>query len=157
MKFSGDTRFSPTKIFTHDGQSLDSTHVFDTHLNNWTSLSPYDSVAFDEGQFFINLPEVAQRLADDGKHVAIAALNSAFYRTGFSPVMDLFSRVETIKLLSSPCALCPNDGYFTMRRDNTPLIDQKLNVFRPDLIGGPESYIVLCRGCFLDRVKQQSP
>lgn len=153
MKFRGDDRYSLTKIVTHDGESMDSTHVFDSHLNNCDSLFEYDSVAFDEGQFFEKLPMVAERLADEGKHVAIAALNSTFYRSGFPPVMDLFSKVETIKLLSSPCALCSNSGYFTSRRDSTSLIDQKNAVFRP-LIGGPEAYIVLCRRCFLNRIKQ---
>lgn len=133
---------------------MDSTHVFDCQLSDWTDLSSYDSVAFDEGQFYPNLPEVAERLADEGKYVAIAALNSAFYRSGFQPIMELVSKVESIVLLSSSCAFCPNNGYFTMRRDNTPFVNQKTGIFRADLIGGPEAYVVLCRGCYLERLKE---
>lgn len=160
VKFEGDIRYCKDGyLVTHDKWKLEASHIMDSCLNNWGRLKSFDAVVFDEGQFYPTLPEVAERLADSGVDVAVTGLNSAFYRNGFPPIMELYSKAEEIVFLKTPCGNCVSkDGYFTMQRDGAPS-ERSLEDFacyRPELIGGPEMYVVLCRACYLQKLKPEN-
>jgi len=49
----------------------------------------YDVVAIDEGQFFPDIVEASEELANSGKVVIIAALDGTFQRKPFGNILNL--------------------------------------------------------------------
>lgn len=49
----------------------------------------YDVIAIDEGQFFPDIVNFSEELANRGKVVVIAALDGTFQRKPFGSILDL--------------------------------------------------------------------
>lgn len=137
-----------------------STATMLTNHDNWTStarpfkgylmtivneLKQYDVVGIDEGQFYPDIREVAEKLASEGKQVIISALNVDFRGVPFESLRDLVP--EENVLLPSVCQDCYNQqAIYSVTRDPriaAELILEKTNV----KLGGAETWKVLCRGC----------
>jgi thymidine kinase len=54
----------------------------------------YDIIGIDEGQFFENLVEFSENMANEGKMVIIAALDGTFERKAFGKVLELIPLAE---------------------------------------------------------------
>lgn len=106
-----------------------------------------DVVGIDEGQFFPDLAEVAEQLANEGLVVIVAALDATFQRKAFNNVLDIVPLAEKIIKLYAICVKCSQEAYFTER------IVDKLDV---EFIGGKESYQSVCRKCYNEAVKQKT-
>ena len=101
VKHESDTRWSSTGVIaTHSGSRLESTiavtnmsQVMDYVVN---TKSDYDLIAVDEGQFYPDLAEVADDLANLGYQVLVAALDGNFLNhptsKGFDQVINLIPR-----------------------------------------------------------------
>ena len=72
-------------------------------------------IGIDEGQFFIDIVEVAEYLSEHGKIVVIAGLDGTYERKPFNNIVDLVPKCESIKKLSAICAICGHKAFFTER------------------------------------------
>lgn len=142
IKYSNDTRYSVDDICSHDSNSIQATFSCATlsHLLHNDAVNDSDVVLIDEGQFFVDLPMVADSLANSGKIVLISALNGTFKREEFPVISQLIPKVEEIIHLKAICVVCGEDAHFTKRKDETN--------DAAELIGGEDLYEARCRKCF---------
>ena len=103
------------------------------------NVDEFDVIGIDEGQFFIDLVEMASRWSDDGKKVIVAALDATFDRKPFGNICDLIAMSDKVKKLRSICKICHKKALFNQRT----VKDAK------SVIGGIEQYRPLCRQCFI--------
>jgi thymidine kinase len=105
-------------------------------------------VGVDEGQFFDEgLVEVAERLADAGKQVIIAGLDTDYLRRPFEPIPTLCGRAEFVSKLLAVCHRCGGPGLFTQR------------IVRSDdlvVLGAQGAYEARCRSCYNPDEAEQS-
>jgi len=104
-------------------------------------------VGVDEANFMgIELVEVAGQLADSGKQVIIAGLDTDYLGRPFAPVPDLLAMAESITKTLAICMRCGNPAKHTQR-----------------LVGGDELIVVgaagmyeaRCRRCFEPGIPKQ--
>ncbi|QRM15388.1 thymidine kinase [Mudlarkpox virus] len=142
IKHCSDTRYAEENleaIYTHDKISMKA-----LSSNNLLTLIPeldkYDVIGIDEGQFFDDLVDFSETMANRGKKVIIAALNGNFKRELFGNVFKLLPLTEKITSLTAICSICKQEASFSKR------ITEDTEV---KLIGGKEVYTAVCRKCFL--------
>ena len=75
----------------------------------------FNVVAIDEGQFFNEIAEVCDRLANEGKIVIVAALDGTFQRKPFGNILNLVPLAERMTKLTAVCVGCGNEAAFTKR------------------------------------------
>ena len=86
-----DTRYSESKVVSHDSNAIVSTQV-ESASNILLMANNVDVVGIDEAQFFDNgLVEVCNRLADRGIRVIVTGLDMDFKGNPFGPVPALIS------------------------------------------------------------------
>jgi thymidine kinase len=103
-----------------------------------------DVIAFDEGQFFVDLVEIADCLTEAEKTVIIADLDGSVQRKPFGVILTLITKSESVRKLSAVCAVTGGEACFNKR-----MIDlQEL-----DVIGGLEGYSAVSRSSFIGRPK----
>lgn len=107
----------------------------------------YDVIGIDESQFFENLKHTVLDWVDNQKKIVIVAgLNGDYRREPFGEINDLTSHSETVIKLSSFCKLCKdNDNGIHVANFTKRIVKGDSQV----LIGGSESYVPVCRSCFL--------
>ena len=62
-------------------------------------LENYDVIAIDEAQFFPDIVEICEYLANQGKEVLVAALDGTFQREPFGEVLKLLPKAENVEKL----------------------------------------------------------
>lgn len=136
-----DIRYSDNNcIVSHNNISLEGLKL--NNLNqNINIMLEYDVVGIDEAQFFdeIDLVETTEFLANNGKIVIIAGLNSDFNRKSFDSISAIIPKVDTLDILYAICINCNNDASFTKKKIKSNQIIE---------IGGIELYEPVCRKCF---------
>jgi thymidine kinase len=110
-----------------------------TMKDAYDDIKQFDVIGIDEGQFFPDIVEYAERLANEGRIVIISALSGKFDRTPFGRVLELIPKAESLTMLSAKCVRCGGDAHFTARMDKSNKSDVQ--------IGGSESYEPMCRNC----------
>lgn len=139
FKPSIDKRYSESEIVSHDAQKLPSRVVKDANEIIPLSLEA-QVVAIDEAQFYKkNLVKVAKTLANMGKRVIIAGLDTDFRGEPFQPIPDLLAIAEYITKTHAICVICGNPANFTQRKTESK--DQVL-------LGTSDIYEARCRNCF---------
>lgn len=134
-----DTRYSNDEIVSHDDQKLPSRVVKDANDMIPFSLEA-QVVAIDEAQFYKkNIVKVCKTLANMGKRVIIAGLDTDYRGEPFSPIPDLLAIAEYITKTHAICVVCGNPANFTQR--TTKSKDQVL-------IGTSDIYEARCRNCY---------
>eukprot|EP00753_Platysulcus_tardus_P017368 PLAT6384.2.p1 GENE.PLAT6384.2~~PLAT6384.2.p1 ORF type:complete len:310 (-),score=79.44 PLAT6384.2:29-865(-) len=174
VKYLADKRYHDTDLATHDLQRMEArpcselSELGDDYLH-------YDVIGIDEGQFFpdvsgrclffpprdracrrccsrshchLQLGSFVDRAADQGKVVIVAALDGTFQREPFGEVCNLIPKAEAVTKLTSVCALCHADAAFTKRIGKSTEVK---------LIGGKETYMPVCRSCYVDSSRPASP
>ena len=63
----------------------------------------YQVVAIDEGQFFEDIVEFAEEMADLGIIVLVAALDGTFQRKPFNNIVNLLPIAEKVTKLTAVC------------------------------------------------------
>ena len=138
VKFRHDTRYALEEMATHDKQMIQAYPA--TKVEEIEKIyQEYDVVGIDEGQFFPDLVLWADKMAQDGKVVIVAALDATFQRKPFGPILELVPLAEKVCKLNSVCVKCGGDAVYTHRTIKCDQIE---------VIGGNEMYIPLCRTCF---------
>ena len=134
-----DTRYSKHEIVSHDDQKLPSRVVKDADEMIPLSLEA-QVVAIDEAQFYKkNLVNVCKTLANMGKRVIVAGLDTDYRGEPFYPIPELLAIAEYITKTHAICVICGNPANFTQR--TTKSKDQVL-------IGASNIYEARCRNCF---------
>jgi len=105
-----------------------------------------DVVGIDEGQFFPDLASGSEELAQSGKKVIIAGLSGTSERNGFSPIMEIIAKCDSITMLTAVCVICGRAASFTAHQGT-----MKGTV----KIGDIGEYMPMCRYCFMERYERQ--
>ena len=105
-----------------------------------TDFNPFLVIGIDEGQFFPDVVEFADRVANLRKVVLVAGLDGTFERKNFNRILELIPMAEIVNKLKAVCMGCGEDAAFTKRLAS----DDK----RIEVIGGAEKYMACCRKCY---------
>ena len=104
-------------------------------------------VGVDESNFFgSELVEVAQQLADSGKQVIIAGLDTDYMGRPFSPMPELLCMAESITKALAICMRCGNPA-----KHNQRLVESDDLI----VVGAAGMYEARCRRCFEPGVPKQ--
>jgi thymidine kinase len=142
-----DDRYSLDEIVTHSNSRMKSETVLDAgkileRLDWHTQV-----VGIDEANFFgSGLVDVATRIADDGKQVIIAGLDTDFMGRPFPPMPNLLAVAESITKTLAICMRCGNPAKHTQR-----LVESDNLI----LVGASGAYEARCRRCFEPGVPKQ--
>ena len=118
VKYANDNRYTEGEsIATHDKQMLQAVNA--TKLNDlknkFNIVDDYDVIGIDEGQFFPDIVEFAEAMANIGKTVIVAALDGTYQRKGFASILELVPLAEHVIKLTAVCMICFEDGSYTKR------------------------------------------
>lgn len=135
-----DDRYAPDEIVSHGDQRMKSEVVNDAK----DILSKLDwrtqVIGIDESNFFgPDLVDIASQLADTGKQVIIAGLDTDYLGRPFTPMPELLCLAESITKTLAICMRCGNPAKHTQRLvESTDLI----------MVGAAGMYEARCRRCF---------
>ncbi|HNY15390.1 MAG TPA: thymidine kinase [Bacteroidales bacterium] len=134
-----DTRYSETRVVSHDDKSIVSTPV--EHAAAILLLAGnVHVVGIDEAQFFDNaLVDVCNKLADRGIRVIVAGLDMDFMGKPFGPIPDVLAIAEFVTKVHAICMRCGNLAQYSFRKS-----DENQVV----VLGEKDKYEPLCRSCF---------
>jgi thymidine kinase len=142
-----DSRYSDSHIVTHSEARMKSAAVSRAEQIleqvDWRT----QVVGIDESNFFdVKLVEVAGKLADSGKQVIIAGLDTDYMGRPFTPMPELLAVAESITKMLAICMRCGNPAKHTQR-----LIECEELI----LVGASDAYEARCRRCFEPGVPRQ--
>ena len=147
IKYAKDTRYSDKCVSTHDKQMIEAVSCVSLSEIEEKAID-FDIIGIDEGQFFEEIVEFSESMANLGKTVIIAALDGTFERKPFGRILELIPLAENVTKLDAVCVEWNHLASFTKRT-----CDSK----ETELIGGDEIYRPVCRGCFLKNQSQDEP
>ena len=142
-----DNRYSDSEIVTHAAvrmrsEPVNSAGEIMAKLDWRTQV-----VGVDESNFFgPELVAVANQLADGGKQVIIAGLDTDFMGRPFVPMPDLLAVAESITKTLAVCMRCGAPAKHTQRLTGS---DELI------MVGADGSYEARCRRCFEPGVPKQ--
>lgn len=142
-----DDRYSRDEIVSHGEQRMKSEVV----TSSKEILAKMDwrtqVIGVDESNFFgPELVDVAAQLADSGKQVIIAGLDTDFLGRPFPPMPDLLCMAESITKTLAICMRCGNPAKHTQRLvESDDLI----------VVGAAGMYEARCRHCFEPGIPKQ--
>ena len=133
-----DTRFSDNSIVSHSEQSLPSVLIDD--INDILTLGKDAQViGIDEAQFFsIDIINVCDKLANNGKRVIVAGLDQDFKGIPFEPMPQLLAIAEYITKTLAICVICGNPADKTQRKTSS---GERV------IVGASNVYEARCRKC----------
>lgn len=135
-----EQRYHEADIVSHDANAITSTPV---HSASQLLLMCHDVdvIGIDEAQFFDSeLPYVCEQLANMGVRVIIAGLDMDYLGKPFGTMPQLLAIADYITKVHAICMHCgdlANHSHRTVSADHLILLGEK------------ESYIPLCRSCFV--------
>ena len=143
-----DNRYSDDEIVSHGDLRMRSEVVANAaqiiERIDWRA----EVVGIDEANFMgEKLVDVAQRLADSGKQVIIAGLDTDYLGRPFAPIPELLALAESITKTLAICVRCGNPAKHTQRlRGSDDLI----------VVGASDMYEARCRRCFEPGIPKQT-
>ncbi|MEM0961245.1 MAG: thymidine kinase [Bacteroidota bacterium] len=143
-----DTRYHDTDVVSHDATAMPSEAV---HTADPIRLlvGEADVVGIDEAQFFgVELVEVAEGLAREGRRVVVAGLDQDYLGRPFEPVPQLMAVAEHVTKLHAVCVRCGAPANHSQR-----IVASGTRV----LVGEAESYEPRCRACFQPEAVDAEP
>ena len=142
-----DDRYSATEIVTHGDARMRSEPI--TTAGEILAKLDWRTqvVGVDESNFFgPDLVTVANQLADGGKQVIIAGLDTDFMGRPFIPMPELLAVAESITKTLAICMRCGGPAKHTQRLTGS---DDLI------MVGAEGSYEARCRRCFEPGVPKQ--
>jgi thymidine kinase len=142
-----DVRYSNDEIVSHTEMRMKS----ETVANVSDMLDQLDRraqvVGIDEANFLgQDIVEVATQLADSGKQVIVAGLDTDYMGRPFPPMPDLLTLAESITKTLAICMRCGNPAKHTQRLvESSDLI----------VVGAADMYEARCRRCFEPGIPKQ--
>jgi thymidine kinase len=142
-----DNRYSEDEIVSHTDQRMKSEAI--TSVSEVISRLDWRTqvVGIDEANFFgQELVEIASQLADSGKQLIIAGLDTDYMGRPFPPMPDLLTLAESITKTLAICVRCGNPAKHTQRLvESSELI----------VVGAAGAYEARCRRCFEPGIPKQ--
>ena len=134
-----DDRFSSNHIVSHSDVKLLSS-VVKRSSDILNLAADAQVVGIDEAQFFdMEIINVAEKLASQGKRIIIAGLDQDYRGNPFEPIPQLLAIAEYITKTLAICVVCGNPADRTQR---TTQASERV------LVGAKDSYEARCRRCF---------
>ncbi|AEN03663.1 thymidine kinase [Yokapox virus] len=138
INHSSDIRYGISNVFTHDNNSYSAIQT--SKLSDLIDIvENFTVIGIDEGQFFQDIVEFCENMANKGKIVIVAALDGTFKRKPFGNVLNLIPLSETVTKLTAVCMKCFKDASFSKRIGTETEIE---------IIGGKDKYLSVCRKCY---------
>lgn len=140
-----DKRYDEHDVVSHNQNTISSIPV-ESASQILLYASDNDVVGIDEAQFFDNeLPNVCTQLANSGVRVIVAGLDMDFKGNPFGPMPKLLSIADFITKVHAICIQCGALAQFSFR---------KVKNEKQVMLGETESYVPLCRNCFVEKQKE---
>lgn len=144
FKPSMEVRYDENNIVSHDANAIQSTPV-PASSNILLLGHEVDVIGIDEAQFFDDqLPYVCETLANAGTRVIVAGLDMDYLGKPFGPMPHLLATADYISKVHAICISCGDLATHSHRIVN----DGSLI-----LLGEKDSYIPLCRTCYVKEQK----
>ena len=141
-----DTRYSDMDVVSHDLHSIPCTPVKDP-ARMLETAEETQVIGIDEAQFFDDsLINVAQELANRGKRVIIAGLDTDFKGKPFGPIPALMAVAEDVQKVHAICVKCgnlANHSHRLSKNENLVVLGEK-DVYEP-----------LCRECYNKAIAEE--
>ena len=143
-----DDRYSGDEIVSHTDQRMKSETIKDVYEISSRLDRRTQVVGIDEANFFgQDLARIATQLADSGKQVIVAGLDTDYMGRPFPPMPDLLTHAESITKTLAICVRCGNPAKHTQRLvESTELI----------VVGADGLYEARCRRCFEPGIPKQT-
>ena len=140
FKPSIDKRYEANEIVSHSGLGIPSDNVGKASEILEKLQARTEVVGIDEAQFLgEEVVDVCTRLANLGKRVIVAGLDTDYRGRPFEPMPRLLAVAEEITKLLAICVRCGNPAVHTQRMvESEELI----------VVGAADSYEARCRRCF---------
>lgn len=142
-----DDRYSADEIVSHTEMRMKSETI--TKVTDILSQLDWRTqvVGIDEANFLgQGLVEIATQLADSGKQVIVAGLDTDYMGRPFPPMPDLLTLAESITKTLAICMRCGNPAKHTQRLvESSDLI----------VVGAAGMYEARCRRCFEPGIPKQ--
>ena len=140
-----DTRYHEEQVTSHNGMGFEAKPIGAADKILYDLAPDTTVVAIDEVQFFDpGVIAVCDSLAERGKRVIWAGLDTDFRGEPFGPIPDLMARAELVDKLHAICVVCGEEASRTQRlidgrpaRSDDPVV----------LVGAAEVYEARCRQC----------
>jgi thymidine kinase len=135
-----DTRYSHDEVASHNQSRFPATNV-KTAKDIYKHVEPYTQVVgIDEAQFFDNeIVTVAQKLAESGRRVIVAGLDTDWRGLPFGPMPQLLAIADVIHKQYAICVVCGTSATRTQRT---------VSAQGQFLLGSTDSYEARCRKHF---------
>ena len=135
-----DDRHDGNHIVSHSDMKMASVNVSSAAALLDAVAADTEVVGIDEGQFFDGeLPAVCTALANAGKRVIVAGLDTDYLGRPFEPMPHLLAIAEYITKTLAICMVCGGPAGHTQR-----LVASQERV----LVGAAGTYEARCRRCF---------
>lgn len=109
-------------------------------------ISEYRVIGIDEAGMFKGLKEIVLRwVENENKTVIVAGLNGDYQRKPFGELNDLIPFCDNLVKLKPFCFSCCENGNYTDALFSKRVCNKKDTI----LVGGKDSYIPVCRECYL--------
>lgn len=140
IKPSIDDRFHGMNLASHSGNQYTGLAVSKaSDIIPLLQASPiaFDVVGIDEAQFFgEDLVDVCQTLANEGKRVIVAGLDTDYRGVPFGPIPYLMATAEFVTKVHAVCTVCGSMASRSQR-----IVDSQEQV----VVGGASAYEARCR------------
>ncbi|MEE6519386.1 hypothetical protein FKM82_031174 [Ascaphus truei] len=97
IKYARDTRYSKEMVATHDRTTMDSVSACQL-LDVLPEARVSSVIGIDEGQFFSDIVEFCEEMANEGKTVIVAALDGTFQRK-----VEVIGGADKYQSVCRPC------------------------------------------------------
>ncbi len=145
-----DSRYAGVfSVSSHDGRSVEAIPV-DSSAQIAQRIDPIAHViAIDEAQFLDHgILDVSASLAQRGRRVIVAGLDTDFRGQPFGPMAGLMAVAEVVDKLHAICVLCGAPATRTQRLiEGKPATWDSATI----MVGGREAYEARCRSCHVVR------
>ncbi|XP_012516778.1 PREDICTED: thymidine kinase, cytosolic isoform X1 [Propithecus coquereli] len=137
IKYAKDTRYS-NSFCTHDRNTMEALPACLLRDVAQEALG-VAVIGIDEGQFFPDIVDFSETMANAGKIVIVAALDGTFQRKAFGAILNLVPLAESVVKLTAVCMECFREAAYTKRLGTEKEVE---------VIGGADKYHSVCRLCY---------
>lgn len=158
INYAHDTRYSRTKLSTHDRREIPCTQALNLHevaniapniaKGNQPSIpdafAKCEVILINEGQFFKDIVDwVKCAVETHHKKVYVCGLDGDFRREAFGNWLNLIPFCDKVTKLRSYCGCCKKRPALFTHRKTDAQEQERI---------GTEEYLPVCRKCYLDKI-----
>ncbi|NXD28178.1 KITH protein, partial [Spelaeornis formosus] len=146
VKYAKDTRYGSSGVSTHDKNTMEALPA-GLLQDVYQEALAAAVIGIDEGQFFPDIVEFCETMANAGKTVIVAALDGTFQRKAFGSILNLVPLAESVVKLNAVCMECFREASYTKRLGAEREVE---------VIGGADKYHSVCRACYFRKQPQKA-